>query len=262
MQSKLDELAAKEEKLRLINDALDIKKNEVISGADNLEESKGGDYESSDNSDDQFKGKNLGAGGRFQAAADAIDDEDSGEDYGDGNFENNTEGNNTSSSKYIKAAAAAPSNPLGQFEMKMDDDDDIAAAVMAGRRASAAAAAGDDMSDEELKSGMYAELKRKYQDLLSDHREQDKTINFQKAKIAALQTELEESLQSQAEQKTQIDMSEKADGKAQEVDKKAADKINQLNLQASKLKNQITAQGEKIKDYERTLADTNKEIDG
>ena len=32
-------------------------------------------------------------------------------------------------------------------------------------------------------------------------------------------------------------MSEKADGKAQEVDKKAADKINQLNLQASKLKN-------------------------
>ena len=42
---------------------------------------------------------------------------------------------------------------------------------------------------------MYAELKRKYDDLLASSKEQDKTINFQKAKIAALQTELEESLQ-------------------------------------------------------------------
>lgn len=87
---------------------------------------------------------------------------------------------------------------------------------------------------------MYAELKRKYDILLSEKGDQDKTINFQKAKIAALQTELEESLRVQAEQKTQIDLSEKESGKAQEVDKKAADKINQLNLQVSKLKNQVT----------------------
>ena len=65
----------------------------------------------------------------------------------------------------------------------------------------------------------------------------------------------------QAEQRTQIDMSEKESGKAQEVDQKAAEKINQLNLQVSKFKNQITQQNEKIKDYERTLAETNKEID-
>ena len=65
----------------------------------------------------------------------------------------------------------------------------------------------------------------------------------------------------QAEQRTQIDMSEKESGKAQEVDQKAAEKINQLNLQVSKFKNQISQQNEKIKDYERTLADTNKEID-
>lgn len=65
----------------------------------------------------------------------------------------------------------------------------------------------------------------------------------------------------QAEQRTQIDMSEKESGKAQEVDQKAAEKINQLNLQVSKFKNQIAQQNEKIKDYERTLADTNKEID-
>ena len=56
-------------------------------------------------------------------------------------------------------------------------------------------------------------------------------------------------------------MSEKESGKAQEVDQKAAEKINQLNLQVSKFKNQISQQNEKIKDYERTLADTNKEID-
>ena len=84
---------------------------------------------------------------------------------------------------------------------------------------------------------MYAELKRKYEQLLAENSEQDKTVNFQKAKIAALQTELEDSLRVQAEQKTQIDMSEKESGKAQEIDKKAADKINQLNLQVSKLKN-------------------------
>ena len=52
MQSKLEELARKEEELRKINDALDIKKNKVMSGADDLEESKGGEYEDSDNSDD------------------------------------------------------------------------------------------------------------------------------------------------------------------------------------------------------------------
>ena len=72
----------------------------------------------------------------------------------------------------------------------------------------------DDDGDEELKSCMYQELKRKYDELLSSNREQDKTINFQKAKIAALQTELEESLQTQAEQKTNIDMQDKETGKA------------------------------------------------
>lgn len=48
------------------------------------------------------------------------------------------------------------------------------------------ARAGGDNSDDELQSSMYTELKRKYDALLSESREQDKTINFQKAKIAAL----------------------------------------------------------------------------
>ena len=69
LQSKLDELARKEDELRRINDELDIKKNKIMSGADKLEESKGNndddEAEDSDNSFDQFKGKNLAQmGGR------------------------------------------------------------------------------------------------------------------------------------------------------------------------------------------------------
>ena len=63
LQSKLDELARKEDELRRINDELDIKKKKIMSGADKLEESKGNDDDEedkdSDNSFDQFKGKNL-----------------------------------------------------------------------------------------------------------------------------------------------------------------------------------------------------------
>lgn len=56
-------------------------------------------------------------------------------------------------------------------------------------------------------------------------------------------------------------MVEKEHGKAAEVDKKTTDKINALNLQVSKMKNQISQQQERIKDYERTIADSTKEID-
>ena len=63
----------------------------------------------------------------------------------------------------------------------MDDDDDIAAAVAAGRRAKADALASshnEDLPDHELQSSMYDDLKQKYDELLSQTREQDKTINF------------------------------------------------------------------------------------
>ena len=64
----------------------------------------------------------------------------------------------------------------------MDDDDDIAAAVAAGRRAKADALASshneDVLPDNELQSSMYNDLKQKYDDMLSQYREQEKTINF------------------------------------------------------------------------------------
>ena len=70
----------------------------------------------------------------------------------------------------------------------VDEDMDISAAVAAGKRAAAAGAnyEEEDIGDSALQSGMYEELKRKYDALLAEHREQDKTVNFQKAKIAAL----------------------------------------------------------------------------
>ena len=65
----------------------------------------------------------------------------------------------------------------------MDDDDDIAATVAAGRRAAGVPSLANqgnnsDVEDSELQSSMYTELKRKYDEAMILHREQDKTINF------------------------------------------------------------------------------------
>ena len=256
MKSKLDELAAKEAELRRINDALDIKKNNLLSGG-NLDADE--ENKSSDNSfDGQFKGQNLG---KFAAAAAKIDAEDDDEDYGDGNFENDP-------AQAKKQADDSFKNKF-QFKMADDEDDDMAAATLLARNRAAAAQLAasaesnqsEDGDDDGLQTEMYAQLKIRYDVLMAKHSEQDKTINFQKAKIAALQTELEESLQTQAEQKTKLDLTDKETGKAAEVDKKTTEKINQLNLQVSKLKNQISSQNDKIKDYEQTLSESKKEID-
>lgn len=52
MQSKLEELARKEEALRKINDELDIKKHKILQGSDDFEESKGNeDGDSADSFD-------------------------------------------------------------------------------------------------------------------------------------------------------------------------------------------------------------------
>ena len=103
-------------------------------------------------------------------------------------------------------ASAAMSNAMKEEKKHMLDDEeyDISAAVFAGKRAAAGGHDENDYldGDADLQGGMYASLKEKYEALLAETKEQDKTVNFQKAKIAALQTELEESLQTQAEQKT------------------------------------------------------------
>ena len=83
---------------------------------------------------------------------------------------------------------------------------------------------------------MYEDLKAKYDESVRDGQEKDKTISFQKAKIAALQSELEEALKNLAESETKLDLADKESGKNAEVDKKVQDKMNALNLQVSKLK--------------------------
>ena len=66
----------------------------------------------------------------------------------------------------------------------------------------------------------------KYRELKAEHDDQAKTVNFQKAKIAALQTELEETLQQMAQKEIEVDASES--NKANNPDKKSLEKINQL----------------------------------
>ena len=136
MQSKLEELARKEEELRRINEALDLKKNKIMSGVEDsttlgagvdlrndpefkassskkfgkASDDEDEDGKSSDDSDGQFKGKNLGKG-RFNAA-----DEDE-DDYGDGNFENDPV--DTGKSSKMKAASAVGSDAaMGSFKDK------------------------------------------------------------------------------------------------------------------------------------------------
>ena len=109
MQSKLEELARKEEELRRINEALNIKNTKIIPD-DVLADSKGQpdmDEEekfSDADSDDQFKGQNL-AKGKFLAAAAAFDDEY--DEYGDGNFEKDAAANTGKSSKHKSKTVTA-----------------------------------------------------------------------------------------------------------------------------------------------------------
>jgi chromosome segregation ATPase len=98
-------------------------------------------------------------------------------------------------------------------------------------------------------------LNQKYKALQDEHTEQTKTVNFQKAKIAALQTELQETLEKMAENEIELELVEKENNKALTADKKSIDKINSLNLTVSKQKNTIEEQKSKILGLEKELRD-------
>ena len=118
-----------------------------------------------------------------------------------------------------------------------------------------------DGEDDGLQSQVYSELKGRYEEVQEQCVDQEKTINFQKAKIAALQTELEDALKQMAENQTKLDLAEKQSGTKEQQDKKTVDKMNQLNLQVSKLKSTISDQSLKISQLEKALSETNKELD-
>ena len=101
------------------------------------------------------------------------------------------------------------------------------------------------------------------EEMLGKILEQDKTIQFQKAKIAALQIELEETLGQLAQKQASISDETKQTEKvsASAAEKKNLEKINALNLQVTKLKTQLAEQQQKTLAVERQLKERAKELD-
>lgn len=85
-----------------------------------------------------------------------------------------------------------------------EDEEDDELAAYKGRVLDAAQNddEDDDFNDADFEAGsrkQTADWQAKCRELEAENREQAKTLNFQKAKIAALQTELEETLQQMAQ---------------------------------------------------------------
>ena len=66
--------------------------------------------------------------------------------------------------------------------------------------------------------------------MLEKIKEQEKTINYQKAKIVALQTELEDTIKSNGSTDGKVEELEKANKQLQEENKKLTEKINAGNV--------------------------------
>ena len=80
-----------------------------------------------------------------------------------------------------------------------------------------------DLEEEVKESG---DLNGKYQALLDRIKDQEKTINFQKAKIIALQSELEDTIKSSGNVDSKVEDLEKANQKLTEDNKKLTEKLN------------------------------------
>ena len=98
-------------------------------------------------------------------------------------------------------------------------------------------------------------------DLIEKLREQEKTINFQKAKIVALQTELEDTIKSSGKLDSKFEDLDKLNQKLVEENKKLLEKFNGANLSQQKLKTQNTDLLSRISQLEKTVADMNKDLD-
>ena len=101
----------------------------------------------------------------------------------------------------------------------------------------------------------------KYQMLVDKTKDQEKTINFQKAKIVALQTELEDTIKSTGNVDGRIEDLEKANQKLIEENKKLNEKINTNNISQQKMKTQNTDLQARIAQLEKTVADQAKDLE-
>ena len=98
-------------------------------------------------------------------------------------------------------------------------------------------------------------------ELIEKLREQEKTINFQKAKIVALQAELEDTIKSSGKLDSKFEDLDKLNQKITEENKKLLEKFNGANLSQQKLKTQNTDLLSRISQLEKTVADMNKDLD-
>ena len=97
--------------------------------------------------------------------------------------------------------------------------------------------------------------------LVDKIKDQEKTINFQKAKIVALQTELEDTIKSTGNVDGRIEDLEKANQKLTEENKKLNEKINSSNISQQKMKTQNTDLQARIAQLEKTVADQAKDLE-
>ena len=93
-----------------------------------------------------------------------------------------------------------------------------------------------DMDEEEVKGD--SDMAKRYQMLVDKIKDQDKTINFQKAKIVALQAELEDTIKSTGNVDSKVEDLEKANKNLAEENKKLNEKLNAQNLSQQKMKTQ------------------------
>ena len=101
----------------------------------------------------------------------------------------------------------------------------------------------------------------RYQMLVDKIKDQDRTINFQKAKIVALQTELEETIKSTGNVDGRIEDLEKLNKTLTEENKKLTEKINVSNVLQQKMKSQTTDLQARITQLEKTIVDQAKDIE-
>lgn len=92
-------------------------------------------------------------------------------------------------------------------------------------------------------------------------REQEKTINFQKAKIIALQTELEDAVKQEGRQDGRFEEIDAQNKRYAEELKKTTDKLNQATAAQQKLKSVNTDLLQRIGQLEKTVQDQSKELD-
>ena len=76
----------------------------------------------------------------------------------------------------------------------------------------------------------------KYQIMVDKIKEQEKTINFQKAKIVALQSELEDTIKATGNVDGRIEDLEKINKTITEDNKKLTEKLNASNVLQQKMK--------------------------